>query len=268
MTTPSPPARLRGQHPLDFLPLFQRWPQTPLRAIIMTAVLGMTMGGTISLIQVMLFGGGRLRDIVLPMLVIGNLVGFLIHGGLVGLALLLRGWPLRQTGMVRSVYYTSVVAVLAVLGVALGNAILQGRNPLHYVDDYAELAPIVPFALVMSLLMLVLTTVGARRAQAEVQMLRQREEMAATAQLLTEAKLRALQAQIEPHFLYNTLANVLATCSSGSSISCVPACTPAAPTPPPWAPSSTWRPRISTCWPCGWESACSTASRLTMPPAP
>lgn len=209
MTTPSPSGRLRGQHPLDFLPLFQRWPQTPLRAIIMTAVLGMTMGGTISLIQVMLFGGGRLRDIVLPMLVIGNLVGFLIHGGLVGLALLLRGWPLRQTGMVRSVYYTSVVAVLAVLGVALGNAILKGRNPLHYVDDYAELAPIVPFALVMSLLMLVLTTVGARRAQAEVQMLRQREEMAATAQLLTEAKLRALQAQIEPHFLYNTLANVL-----------------------------------------------------------
>ena len=209
MTTPSPPARLRGQHPLDFLPLFQRWPRTPLRAVIMTSVLGMTIGGTISLIQVMLFGGGHLRDILLPMIVIGNIVSFLIHGGLVGLALLLRGWPMRQTGMVRALYYTSVVSLLSVLGIALGNAVLQGRNPLHYVDDYAELAPIFPFALVMSLLMLVLTTVGARRAQAEVQMLRQREEIAATTQLLTEAKLRALQAQIEPHFLYNTLANVL-----------------------------------------------------------
>jgi len=54
-----------------------------------------------------------------------------------------------------------------------------------------------------------MTTIGQRRAQAEVQQLRQREEIAATAQLLAEAQLRALQAQVEPHFLYNTLANVL-----------------------------------------------------------
>jgi signal transduction histidine kinase len=209
MTTPSPSARLRGSHPLDFLPLFQRWPRTPLRSIVMTAALSMTIGGAISLVQVMLLGRARVLDAVLPMIVIGNMVGFLVHGGLVGLALLLRGWPHRQTGPVRSVYYISVVAVLSVIGIALGNDVLQGRNPLHYLDDYAELAPIVPFALVMSLLMLVLTTVAQRRAQAELQQVRQREEIAATAQLLTEAKLRALQAQIEPHFLYNTLANVL-----------------------------------------------------------
>jgi signal transduction histidine kinase len=209
MTISSRPARLRGHHPLDFLPLFQRWPRTPFRAIIMTAVLSMAMGGAISLVQVMLSGGGTLRQVVLPMIVIGNLVGFLIHGGLVGMAFLLRGWPLRQTGMVRSVYYTSMVSVLSVLGIEIGNAVLQGRNPLHYLKNYAELAPIVPFALVMSLLMLVLTTAGQYRAQAALQQVRQREEIAATAQLLTEAKLRALQAQIEPHFLYNTLANVL-----------------------------------------------------------
>jgi sensor histidine kinase YesM len=201
--------KLRGTHPLDFLPFSDRWPRSTLRSIVMTSVWSMAMGCIISLIQIMLIRNGRLVDIVLPTIVIGNIVGFTVHGGLVCMGVLLRGWPYRQKGLVRSSYYVLLVSVLAVLGIALGNAILQGRNPLHYIDNLAYLSNVAPFALAMALLMLVMTTVGQRRAQAEVQMLRQREEITATAQLLAEARLRALQAQIEPHFLYNTLANVL-----------------------------------------------------------
>ena len=206
---PSQPATLRGPHPLDFLPFVRRWPRTRLRRIVLTSVLGMTIGLFVSIIQSAFFDHVSFADVVVPALVIGNTVGFVIHGGLVGVNLLSRGWPLRQAGAVRSVYYVTVVSILAVVGIALGNALLRGLNPLHYVAHFRELAPVVPFAFGMALLMLVLSTVGQRRAQAEVQMLRQREDMAATAQLLAEARLRALQAQIEPHFLYNTLANVL-----------------------------------------------------------
>lgn len=209
MSIPPPQARLRGTHPLDFLPFVQRWPRTPLWRLAMTAVLGMVIGTSVSLVHFMFSGRGSFFDHLLSVLVIGNIVAFLVHGGLVGLALLLRGWPLRQTGMVRSLYYVIAVSAFAVLGIALGNAALQRRNPLHYLEDYADLAPVVPFALAIAVLMLVMTAVGQRRAQAEVQALRQREEIAATAQLLAEARLSALQAQIEPHFLYNTLANVL-----------------------------------------------------------
>ena len=207
MTTPS--ATLRGTHPLDFVPFFRQWPPSPLRSVVMTSVLSMTIGAIIALVQIMFLGHGRLLDVVLPVLVVGNLVGFLVHGGLVGLGVLLRGWPNRQTGLLRSVYYVAVVSTLSILGIAIGNAALRGRNPMHYLAHLSDLAPIVPFALAMALLMLVLTGIGQRRAQAEVHMLRQREEFAATARLLAEARLRALQAQIEPHFLYNTLANVL-----------------------------------------------------------
>jgi signal transduction histidine kinase len=214
MTTPIPPASLRGTHPLDFLPFSERWPRSTLRSIAMTSVWSMVMGLIISAIQIMYFRHGRLVDIVLPTIVIGNIVGFTVHGGLVCIGVLLRGWPYRQKGLVRSVYYVFLVSALAVLGIALGNAVLQGRNPLHYVDNLAFLANVWPFALAMALLMLVMTTAGQRRAQAEVQRLRQREEMTATAQLLAEARLRALQAQIEPHFLYNTLANVVSLIES------------------------------------------------------
>jgi len=208
MSTPSH-TRPRGAHPLDFLPFVQRWPRTPLRSIALTVAWSMTIGAALLMVQAIFFRRGDFMQYVLATVVISNTVGFMTHGGLVLTGWLLRGWPQRQTGPVRSAYYVGMVSMLAVLGIALGNGILQWRNPLHYLDHFSELAPVVPFALAMAVLMLALTTIGQRRAQAEVATLRQREEMAATAQLLAEARLRALQAQIEPHFLYNTLANVL-----------------------------------------------------------
>jgi len=209
MPTSSLPAAPRGAHPLDFLPLVQRWRLTPLRGLALTSLFGMSIGAIVSFVQGVIFHGASLRDIVLPTVVIGNAVGFTIHGGLVALNAVLPNWPQQQAGPVRSLYYVTAVSVLSMIGLALGNALLRGRNPFYYIVHFEEMAPVVPFALGMALLLLVMTTIGQRRALAEVQKLRQREEMAATAQLLAEAQLRALQAQVEPHFLYNTLANVL-----------------------------------------------------------
>jgi sensor histidine kinase YesM len=42
----------------------------------------------------------------------------------------------------------------------------------------------------------------------------QQQQIAEAGQLLAEARLRTLQAQIEPHFLYNTLANVVSLIGS------------------------------------------------------
>ena len=71
------------------------------------------------------------------------------------------------------------------------------------------LAPLVPFALFMAMFMFMVLMASERRIESETLAARQSEQIAAAAQLLAEARLRALQAQIEPHFLYNTLANVL-----------------------------------------------------------
>jgi phosphoribosylformylglycinamidine (FGAM) synthase PurS component len=214
MSTPSPSTNLRGTHPLDIVPAIRRWRRTPLRAILLTSVWSMTIGLVLWVVQALFGKPVRFGDYLVPMLVIANTVGFMTHGGLVALALLLRGWPHRQTGALRSIYYVVTVSVLSTAGILLGNAIVMGHNPLIYLEHYSNMWPVLPFAFVMSLLMLVLTVIGQRRIQAELLMVRQREEIAAAAQLLAEAKLRALQAQIEPHFLYNTLANVLSLIDS------------------------------------------------------
>ncbi|MDQ2821882.1 MAG: sensor histidine kinase [Pseudomonadota bacterium] len=209
MSSPSTTGKLRGSHPLDFLPFIQRRPRTWLGSVALTVIWSMTIGSVLMLAQALFSRNFNFSAYLLPTIVISNTVGFTTHGGLVLVGLLSRGWPNRQTGMVRSLYYVTTVSLLAVLGIALGNALVRWRNPLQFLANASDMATVVPFTLVMALIMLGLTTIGQRRAQAQVEQLRQREEIAATAQLLAEARLRALQAQIEPHFLYNTLANVL-----------------------------------------------------------
>ena len=205
----SPPPRQRGTHPLDTIPFFRRWPCSPWRDVIYTGIWSSMVGVALAAVQSLFPQRVGFGDILVGTVATSNLVGYLIHGGLVGLDVLLRGWPNRQTGPTRTVYYIVVVAALVVSGIAIANALFQGKNPLHYLTRANYLVPLVPFAVASAALMFVIDRAGQRRASEALAAMRQREEIAAAAQLLAEARLRALQAQIEPHFLYNTLAGVL-----------------------------------------------------------
>jgi sensor histidine kinase YesM len=205
---------LPATHPLDLIPLFRRWPRSPTRDVVYTGVWSSMVGVVLAGLQSLFSGHYTFLDFLLPMVMTSNIVGYQIHGGLVGVNLLLRGWPSRQTGAVRQVYYVVTVTMLTLSGVAMGNAIVQGHNPFHYLSRFGTLMPLLPFALATALLMFAITGASERRARQEVEAARQREDIAAAAQLLAEARLRALQAQIEPHFLYNTLAGVLSLIDS------------------------------------------------------
>lgn len=76
--------------------------------------------------------------------------------------------------------------------------------PLRLLPDVAALA--CPLLLALALLLPQLWQ--QRRAQLAQQAQWQADEQARTERRLLEQELRTLQAQIEPHFLYNTLANV------------------------------------------------------------
>ncbi len=199
-----------GPHPLELIPLFRRWPRSHPRNALYTGLWS-------SIIALFLTGaallfdrrGARFAEVLVPALLISNLIGYLIHGTRFGLQRLLRGWPARARGMARLLYHVGVTTLCVVLGIGVGNALLNGRHPLYYLERGAVLAPALLFALLMAGFMFLVMKSGERRIADDTLAARQREQIAAAAQLLAEARLRALQAQIEPHFLYNTLANVL-----------------------------------------------------------
>jgi signal transduction histidine kinase len=213
-TMSSPPGPYCGGHPLELIAVFRRWPRSPWRNALYTVIWSSMIGVVLAVIQAVFRNSGSMVDFLLPMLVVSNVVGALIHGGLAGADALLRGWPRRQTGAVRLLYYLAIVSLLVVAGIAIGNALYQGKNPLPALARYGTVTALLPFAVATAVLMFVVNDAGERRARAELEAMRQREDMAEAAQLLAETRLRALQAQIEPHFLYNTLANVLSLIDS------------------------------------------------------
>jgi hypothetical protein len=209
-TSPRPP----GAHPLDLIPLFRRWPDSLLRNLVYTGIWSSMIGLALTAVQALNSRERGFIDLLPHTLVVANLVGYMIHGGLIGLNTLLRGWPRRLTGLLRLAYYVVTVSTLVLGGIVIGSALTQGRNPLPYMFQLRALLPLLPFALATAVFMYIVSAAGRRRAEADLQAAQQREDIAATAQMLAEARLRALQAQIEPHFLYNTLANVLSLIDS------------------------------------------------------
>jgi signal transduction histidine kinase len=203
-------ARIGGSHPLDLIPLFRRWPASIGRDLLYTAIWNCLLAFFLTVIaRIFTYRDTAFLDYFLPSLLISNVVGFLIHGALLAANRLLLRRPAFQRGALRLAVHLVVVALCVVLGVTLGTALLKGVNPLVYLTRSAALTPLLPFAVLTALFMLGVFIVGERRVAAEMLALRQSEQIASAAQLIAEARLRSLQAQIEPHFLYNTLANVV-----------------------------------------------------------
>lgn len=203
-TLPLPAA----SHPLELFAPFRRWPASPARDLLYTLLWNSLIGLVLALFLWTFLGVPPVR-ILGGCLLTSNIIGFLIHGAL---ALLRSVVPASRPGR-RSLAMRACRLLLtlccAVFGLALADAILGGRDPFQALLHGSRLAQTLPWAVAIALLIAAILAAGERRLAREMQAARQQEQMAEAARLLAEARLRTLQAQIEPHFLYNTLANVV-----------------------------------------------------------
>lgn len=105
-------------------------------------------------------------------------------------------------------------SALALIGVFVGYTIafaVLGRNFATLVAKYPRFAfGMLLIGILGCVVWLLITDNQSRRIRAEAEEARHAEERERLAAQAKDAELRALQAQIEPHFLFNTLANVLA----------------------------------------------------------
>jgi signal transduction histidine kinase len=197
-------------HPLDSFPPFRRWRPSPLRNVVYTfvwnGIIGVALTGAVYLFGSRPPFGAQLAE----MLLASNVIGFLIHGMV---HLLRRIAPGRNSAAMRAARLL-LTACCALLGMAITDAVLGGRSTFDALLHTGLLARYLPGAVVVALLMVAVLTAGERRVAREIEAARQQEQIAEAARLLAEAKLRTLQAQIEPHFLYNTLANVVSLIGS------------------------------------------------------
>ncbi len=195
-------------HPLEIIPFFRRFPCSPARDLIYTFIWSTGFG-------LIFYALGALSDLRLQSLealrmyvLISNLIGYPIHflfwlGDRSGLE-----DAVKRAGFVARVIYFSTVPLMGVFfGFALTTLIVGARFGAWLTQPQA-VASIVVVSLIVSCALSVVFFWRERSASAEADFARERARRERIERESLAANLRALQAQIEPHFLFNTLANV------------------------------------------------------------
>lgn len=144
-------------------------------------------------------------------LLVSNCIGFSIHL----LMELVFGTVLARMNRRLAQWQNGLIAsFVAFVGIYLGYTLafaLLGRNFTALMSKYPRFAlGMLLVGLLGCVLWLLIMDGQTRRIRAEADEARHAEERQRLAAQAKDAELRALQAQIEPHFLFNTLANVLA----------------------------------------------------------
>jgi signal transduction histidine kinase len=195
-------------HPLEIIPFFRRWPCSAARDFIYTFIWSCAFG-------VLFYTMGAFTGGAMPSLyafgiytLISNIVGYSIHalfslGGLLGLDLVAR----RSGFVAKVIYFTAIPLAGVLLGLWLASFVVDvGLRGIF--TDMNALLSLVSVSLVISMVMSVIFFWRERGAVADAAAARERERVERIEREAVSANLRALQAQIEPHFLFNTLANV------------------------------------------------------------
>ena len=197
-------------HPLEVIPVFRRWPSSVPRNVLYTIIFSCLVALVLTAIDKARGANDQMLRADFPAtLLISNLIGALVYGGMFVLNRSLEGWVARLRGVRRMLFYVSLMSVSVPLGIGLGNVLLRGTNPLVVLAQRGVWVYSLATAVLVGGFMYLVHRSGERRMQEAMATARNNELIASSQRLLAEARLRALQAQIEPHFLYNTLANVV-----------------------------------------------------------
>jgi sensor histidine kinase YesM len=198
-------------HPLELFAFFRRYPRSPLRTLVYTVIFNCLIAAFFTLMAVIFVrfkSWSQFGDVVLNNLVTANLIGFLWALVMaISRPLLNRINRLPFAGAVAS--YT-VFGFFVTLGSFLLISLLPGFNSNSVWEHLPQL-----FGGTLAISFLISLVLGfAFRArigalERDAAQARERERLQIVERQAVQANLRALQAQIEPHFLFNSLANVV-----------------------------------------------------------
>lgn len=201
-------------HPLETIAYFRRWPRSFLRNVIYTVIFNALFAALFTMVGLLgvLFSGRPVTGELLwktiaANLLISNVIGFSWWIVMEAMEPVLR-WINRQRFAVILLFY-SVIGTAIVTGSFFLVSFLPGFDGINrWLFTKQQLLSSFFISFIVSL---VIGTIWRRRADelaGQIDLARERERAEAAERAAVEASLRALQAQIEPHFLFNTLANV------------------------------------------------------------
>jgi sensor histidine kinase YesM len=198
-------------HPLELIPYFRRQHHSRLRDILYTIIFSTAIGLGFVVLNIMTHhfrSFGEFAEMAWQNVVVSNVIGFVFHISYNALGSLLnRINRFTFPGMVLS--YTLISTAVVQVGGFITSFLPGYGDILSFMVtlQWFTTSLVVSFFISLVIGLAWRAKIGGLTRAAELAHERERLEIAERA--AAEANLRALQAQIEPHFLFNTLANVV-----------------------------------------------------------
>ena len=197
-------------HPLEGIHFFRRWPRSFLRNLIYTLVFNLMFAIAFTLLAYVFdrkIGMAQFPGIFGWNVAISNVIGFAFWAVFSALGPVMRRVN-GQSFWVIGLFY-AIVGTGIVTGSMWGFALVAGqRSMLEWIGSREQFFTSFVISLVISLFISILWKRRADELTAMIALAEEQERVVTAERATAEANLRALQAQIEPHFLFNTLANV------------------------------------------------------------
>ena len=206
-------ARLRpgtDYHPLQVIPFFRRWKPSQLRSIALTAIMCAVIIALIAL-TIAAFGGrltwARIQEIAVFTLAIGYVQHFMY-------TLVIRTSRRKLSWAPWLMHPLMLSLVLPVIGIYFGFmlalAIVSGGTLFfNFSQGWREFVFSACVAVAIGWMLWEVTEASRLREVARRELAELEAAAARSDKERATAELKALRAQVEPHFLYNTLSNVV-----------------------------------------------------------
>ncbi|MBL0122728.1 MAG: sensor histidine kinase [Betaproteobacteria bacterium] len=198
-------------HPLEAISIFRRWPRSFARNFVYTLIFNTLFALAFLFMGVMFARIESASQVIAAFgrnLLISNVVGFSFWAVFALMGPVMRAIN-RQSFVVVSLSYATIGTVIVTLSFFAISFIPGYGNMNQWLFSPQQVTTSFIISLCISL---VLATIWRRRLDelaAQMALAEERGRVEAAERAAVQANLRALQAQIEPHFLFNTLANVV-----------------------------------------------------------